>query len=289
MIELKCSQLKTIKITFKNMKTNLLDYLITRSDFSKTKFQASPLRKVAIELLLVSCTFYASIVPYGQSQALAGETSTKVKNFQVTFNPPAGDRPQTSTGGASRSIGQCINQAENADLPLAPLLPASAKGLTVASHPTVLAYLPETAANKVFFSWQDENNNDHYQNILPIENQGGIISLTLPEDAPPLEIGKNYQWAIAVMCDGRLQPDSPMIVGQIQRVAIESTLSDRLNNASALETAAIYGEAGIWYETVAILAQLKITQPNNPSLASNWQELLTSVELEKFATTPLVN
>lgn len=47
------------------------------------------------------------------------------------------------------------------------------------------------------------------------------------------------------MCDGRLQPDSPMIQGQIQRVEISPTLSDRLKNANSLEAAAIYGEAGV--------------------------------------------
>ncbi|MGL5942941.1 MAG: DUF928 domain-containing protein [Waterburya sp.] len=245
------------------------------------------------------------ITPFSQSQAIAQETSKStavkpavgqaqgipapsVKGLKVTFNPPAGDKPKISTGGASRSHGQCINQAENSALPFAALIPTSALGLTVASHPTLLAYLPETNASKVLFSWQDENNQEHYQTILPIENKTGIISLTLPEDAPPLEVGKNYQWALAVMCDGRLQPDSPMIQGQIKRVEITSSLSDRLKNANPLETAALYAEAGIWYETVATLAQLTANQPNNSDIKSNWQNLLTSVGLEKVATTPLV-
>ncbi len=47
-----------------------------------------------------------------------------------------------------------------------------------------------------------------------------------------------------------------MIQGQIQRVEMTPSLSDRLKNANPLETAALYGEAGIWYETVATLAQL---------------------------------
>ena len=181
------------------------------------------LRHSTVKSLLMFCTLSALIIPYWQAKAVAGESALK-----VTFNPPGEDKPQASTGGASRSIGQCINQAENSDLPLTPLLPADALSLTVASHPTVLAYLPKTSANKVFFSWQDEDNNHLYQTILPIENKAGIVSLTLPEDAPPLEVGKNYQWAIAVMCDGRLQPDSPMIRGQIQRVEMTPGLSDRL-------------------------------------------------------------
>ena len=257
---------------------NLKSILKIKSNLSEMKY------------LLTFCALTILISPYWQSKAIAQKNSNSgsVKSFKVTFNPPAGDKPKHSIGGASRTIGKCINQAENSNLPLAPLLPVAAKGLTVASHPTVLAYLPQTSAQKVFFSWRDEHDNDHYQTILPIENKAGIISLTLPEDAPPLEVGKNYQWSLAIMCDGKLKPDSPIIQGSIQRVEIAASLSDRLNNANALETAAIYGEAGIWYETVATLAKLQTTQANNSSLTSNWQELLSSVGLEKVATTPLI-
>ena len=243
-----------------------------------------------VQSLLIFLSLTTLIAPYWQSKAIAQDNtnSGSATRFKVTFNPPAGDQPKTSIAGASRSIGQCINQAQNSNLPLAPLLPASAQGLTVASHPTVLAYLPATSAQKVFFSWQDENNNDHYQTILPVENKAGIVSLTLPDEAPPLEVGKNYQWSLAIMCDGKLQPDSPIVQGAIQRVEIEPGLSTRLQHANTLETAAIYGEAGIWYETIATLATLQTTQPHNSSLTSNWQELLTSVGLEKVASTPLI-
>ena len=271
------------------MKNNLLDNLIKFVRFFLLKYNPNTSQYMIVKLLLVGCIFSTLISPYGDKViAQENAASNDGKTFKVTFNPPDKKSPQKSRGGASRTIGQCINQTENSDVPFAPLLPAESQGLTVASHPTVLAYLPETTAQKALFSWQDENNKDHYQTVVPIQNQGGIISLTLPEDAPPLEVGKNYQWALAVMCNSRLQPDSPVIQGQIQRVAKTSALSDRLKNASALETAAIYGEAGIWYETVAVLTQLRTTQPNNSDLTLNWQELLTSVGLEKVATTPLV-
>ena len=240
--------------------------------------------------LVTFCALTILITPYWSSKALAQENSAPVTapKFKVTFNPPAGDRPKTNRAGASRSIGQCINQAENSDLPFSPVLPVSAPGLTAAAHPTVLAYLPQTSAKQIFFSWRDDNNNEHYQTILPLTNQGGVISLTLPEDAPALEVGKNYQWALAIMCDGKLQPDSPMIQGQIRRVAITTSISDRLQNASLLEAAAIYGEAGIWYETVATLAQLKTAQPSDQNLASNWSDLLTSVGLENISQVPTI-
>lgn len=269
---------------------------------------ANKIRQLPDKFLITFCTLIIAITSGWQSKAVAQKNSVAAsimesdrslasafktrkrgaKASKVTFDPPAGERPKNTAGGASRSIGRCIKQAENMALPFTPLIPSSNQGLTVASHPTVLAYLPKTSADRVYFSWHDESSNNHYQTILPIKNQGGIVSLTLPQNAPPLEIGKNYKWSLAIMCDKKLQPDSPTIEGQIKRVAVESNLSVLLSNAGALETAAIYGEAGIWYETLNTLAKLKMAQPRNPTLSYNWQELLNSVELEKFATIPLI-
>ena len=233
------------------------------------------------------------ILPIWQMRAIAQSDSSisiipsRSAKFKVTFDPPTEDMPRKSTGGASRTISQCVDPLEYDDIPFSALLPASTQGLTAASHPTILAYLPETDAQKVFFSWRDENNQDHYQAILPITKRSGIISLNLPEDAPPLEVGKNYQWAIAIMCNDRLQPDSPMVQGQVKRVELASAIQSRLDHDISLNNAAIYGETGLWYETVATLAQLKKAQPNNQNLALNWSNLLTSVGLAEVAEAPL--
>ena len=258
------------------MNDNLSRYLISNTILWKN---------LSVKSLFVLFVLAVSIAFCGQGETAAHEnhastTSTKLK---VTFDPPAEDMPKTSMGGASRSTGQCINMdATESAIPFSALLPANDEGLTVAARPTVLAYIPETSADRLFFSWQDENNGDHYQTVLPM-NRTGIVSLTLPEDAPPLEINKNYQWALGIMCDGRLQPDSPMVQGQVKRVAIAPGLSDRLQNASSLERAVLYGEAGIWYETAAALEQLKKTQPQDLDVVANWQDLLTSVGLAEIA------
>lgn len=273
------------------MKLNSFKYL--NSHNSSTLDKPSQFRFSKFKSFLGFFALGVSILPIWQIQAIAQSDSdlstmpTQSTQFKVTFDPPAEDMPKRTTGGASRTISQCVNQLEYGDIPFSALLPASTQGLTAASHPTILAYLPETDAQKVFFSWREENNQDHYQAILPIANRGGIISLNLPENAPPLEVGKNYQWAIAIMCDDRLQPDSPMVQGQVQRVELASAIESRLDNDISLNNAALYGETGLWYEMLATLAQLKIAQPNNQDLALNWSNLLSSVGLAEVAEAPL--
>lgn len=225
------------------------------------------------------CSFYLP------AQAQTNIASTQ--KIKVTFNPPGKKQPKNTTGAASRNLNQCGNRPLNS-VPFTPLLADGVLGLTVASHPTVLAYLPESSARKVFLSWQDENNENIYQAIIPINGKAGIYRLTLDQKAPALQIGKTYSWTLAMMCDNKLKPDSPIVQGQIERVELKSDLVQKLQNVSPLEKASLYGQAGIWYEAVATLAQLKTANVNERDLGLSWKEFLTSVGLEKLVEMPLI-
>ncbi len=65
-------------------------------------------------------------------------------------------------------------------------------------------------------------------------------------------------------------------------------LAEISEEMTKLEQAALYAEAGIWYETIATLAQLKQEQPNNSNLLSVWEEILTSVGLGELAQAEFV-
>lgn len=264
------------------MKANPLKYL-NRYDCKKNRYISRYLWSFLVLGFLIA--------PLDQGSAIAQDNKNILNTsnqFKVTFDPPDEDQPRNSTGGASRTISQCLSKGgENNNSYFSALLPASNQGLTAVSHPTILAYLPETSAKKAFFSWIDEDNNEHYQAIVPIEQKGGVVNYSLPETAPALEVGKSYTWAIGIMCDGRLKPDSPVIQGQIKRVELASDLKSKLDSNTSLKNAAIYANGGLWYDTVATMAQLKTAQPNNPNLNFNWEELLNSIGLKDIAQSPL--
>ena len=209
------------------------------------------------------------------------------KKNRVTFDPPKGDKPQQTIGGASRG-DQCPLDSQAIDLPITPLIPTATQALTVQSHPTLLVYLPQTSAKKAYFAVRDENEDYDYQTILPVSDSAGIVSLTLPKDAPDLSVDKEYQWSLILMCDGKLRPDSPVATGSIKRVASTPYMAQKLPGGNLLESAAIFGEAGIWYDTVAALAQLKTARPNDDFISNNWQNLLATAGLEKVAKAEFV-
>ncbi|MGD2181785.1 DUF928 domain-containing protein [Lusitaniella coriacea] len=218
----------------------------------------------------------------------------------ITFAPPNNPAPVATTGGGIR--GNITFASPNNPAPVAttgggvrgeveseviPLLPETKAGYTIAPRPTLYLYIPPTSVRQVFFSLQDENRQTTYQTTLEISGQGGIVSITLPENAPELEVGKYYAWFFApIEPDGILRPDNYGVTGWIKRVAVPSEVQDV--SLSPLERAAVYAESGIWYDTLEILASARQVQAENTSLGTEWTDLLKQVGLEAVADRPLV-
>jgi hypothetical protein len=115
-----------------------------------------------------------------------------------------------------------------------------------------------------------------------------VIGVKLPASAPALEVGKNYKWSLVMVCGGELEPDSPGVEGWVRRVAPTPTLKSQKQLEVSLESASELAKAGIWYDALSALAQLRQAQPENLALSAHWKELLESVKLDAIATEPLI-
>lgn len=252
-------------------------------------------KSLRIAILSTGLFLTTGLIPGLQASVKAQQQpSGQVANFpgssvlHITFDPPGPGKPKDTAGGASRDGSQCSQDLVSQSSCVKPLMPATQDGLTLAERPVFLVYVPQTSAKQVFFSLVDENNQHIYQAKVPITGNSGILSFQLPDNAPALEIGKNYQWAFIIVGEQGLKPDSPVVQGAIKRIAADTTLKSQLANASPLERAALYGKAGIWVDTISTLAELRKAQPHDVNLAENWKELLTSVGLEAIANQPLL-
>ncbi|HIK33346.1 MAG TPA: DUF928 domain-containing protein [Oscillatoriales cyanobacterium M59_W2019_021] len=197
---------------------------------------------------------------------------------EVEFQLPDDAAPRNSQSGGVRG---------NETPLLTALLPTTQTGRTISARPTFYVYVPPTASDQAFFSLQDEEGNAVYHTTLEISGEGGTIAISLPEDAPELEIGKNYLWMFAPMNpDGILRPDNYNVIGWVKRV--ESTFDEaRMVSLSPIERATEYAKAGIWYDTLEVLVSAQLDQPQHSTLASEWKDLLAQVGLEQVATEPI--
>jgi hypothetical protein len=205
---------------------------------------------------------------------------------QVTFRPPKTQAPRTSTGGASRDASTCgADMSATTEASVTPLLPKTNIGLTLAERPPILVYVPQTKAKKALFALRDEQGQQYYQTTLALPKKPGVIEIQLPSSVSALKISKNYQWSLVMICTEELEPDSPWVSGWIRRVESERSF----NSQSSLEVASQLASMGIWYDSLATLAELKRRQPNNSTVATSWQEMLKSVDLSAIAEVPLAN
>ncbi|KOR36649.1 hypothetical protein AM228_11825 [Planktothricoides sp. SR001] len=201
-------------------------------------------------------------------------------NFE-TKEPDEGE-PEQTVGAGSRNAEKCTDPQDYKALTL--LVPANTVALTVAERPMFFVYFPKTVATQAELSLRDEQGNGIYQTIFDLGETPGIQGIQLPITAPALEVGRRYQWSIAMICNADDRLRDQVADAWIQRIDLPASLSQQLQNAAIAEQASLYAQNGIWYDTISTLAEF-ISQSENSTVATNaWQQLLSSetVQLDQF-------
>ena len=213
----------------------------------------------------------------------------------IKFRPPTGLRPPDIRevarleGGATRGGSFWRGQPPTA------LLPDSGTGLTVAEYPTIFVYVPllevpRTTVRTAEFVLRDEKGNQVYATTFTLPDTEGIVSISIPATGTltPLKIGKEYGWNFLLIPDPDDRAQNSLVEGSIKRVPLSPTLVRELQKASPNDRPAMYAEAGIWYETLTTLAELRRANPNDATLANQWKDLLRSVGLNRIAEKNLL-
>ena len=190
--------------------------------------------------------------------------------------------PDQTVGGSSRTNLYGSNPALSSSLSMMAVMPESFYGTTLLERPTFMAYLPASGVQEAVFSVKDEAGNLVYRAVVPISGDAGIVAISMPAEAPALEVDKNYQWFVALKLDGRLTPNSPFVDGWIRRIEPASALAEPLVEGDVLADAEALAESGVWYDSAALFAQLRIEQPENSEIARHWEEFLNSVSLDEL-------
>lgn len=250
-------------------------------------------KKYQLHLTAFSLTLSVGLVSThglpAQVQAQIASTNQGVSsNWKISqaFEPPPGGALPTTAGGGTRSL--CLRSRK----PLTALIPKSGLGQTLEAHPSILVYLPENQAQNAEFLLKDENEKDVYRTTFPVPKTGaGIFSFKLPADktSPPLVVGKNYRWYLALICQPENRREDLFVGGLLVRVQPSAGLRKALEKVAPQQRPGLYAKFGIWQDALTTLAQLRRAKPDDPAIAANWQALLNSVGLEKMVAEPLLN
>ena len=242
-------------------------------------------------IILISYSLI-TITSFSQSVLANNEKSAKKPQKQkIVFNwptPPPVEIPKgRPRGGGSR--GPCQDYHN-----LTALVPVNNEinkivwGKTIAHHPEFLFYLPQ--GSSLEFVLQDEADNYVYRTSRQIspDNQG-IVSISIPHTVQSLEPNQIYKWTLSLACENDSYGAFVYVKGSIEKVALEPNLQTQLKTVDKIEKAVIYAREGIWYDAIALLAQLRSENPNDEQIDSMWSELLEQVNLTEIASQPVLN
>lgn len=228
---------------------------------------------------------------------MLGQTPTFNSSRQfdqpLVFNapPPPNDinAPSNRTAGGKRGCETMDKQLTPKRKLLTALVPVYGPpnselvlGATTASHPTFWFYVPYTAPLPGEFALQNEAGQIIYQTSVSVSATPGVVSVSLPSTASPLEVGKRYHWYFNIYC----QPQQPPVFvdGWIRRVELNPVLTSQLEKATPKERIALFASKGIWYEALTGAAELSRTDPSR----TDWAALLQAAGLGNLASEPTI-
>ncbi len=202
----------------------------------------------------------------------------------VNFKPPDVTAPDNRQGATHRG------DACPKDLSIIPLIPKSNDGLTLAESPTFLAYVSHSSTQVEFTLQADDGKGTEVYKTTFKADKPGIVQVTIPaagDRKKSLEIGQRYEWSFSVACNE--DPSGNYFVkGIVQRIEPQETLKQDLANSDPMARAIAYANHGIWYDTLATVAQMRRLAPDDSESRAEWTQLLESQGLESVAAQPLV-
>ncbi|MBD1884475.1 DUF928 domain-containing protein [Microcoleus vaginatus] len=201
----------------------------------------------------------------------------------VNFKPPDVTAPDNRQGGTHR--GCQLRQG----LSITPLIPESNIGLTLTESPTFFVYVSQPAAQVEFVLLNEDESEVVYETTIK-NDKAGIVGVSLSEKGKTknIEVGKRYVWSFALACDPLERSGDYIVKGWMQRIEPQATLKSDLANPDPMAKVIAYAKNGIWYETLATLAEMRRLAPDDSRLTTEWTQLLQSQGLESIAAQPVV-
>ena len=215
--------------------------------------------------------------------------SAQAQSRKVRYVPPTNlDAPIVSASGITRSAG-CTTACLIA---LVPDLQSEATPVpqTISERPTIYFLTPKIRGLAYFRLYDGDSSvlerKPIYQTSFSINNEAGLIAFKMPDDAPILEIGKRYTWDFKVTPSYRprmgISEEPKIVSGTMRRILPPKKLVARLSKTSlSSDRAALFAQESIWFETIQILAEAKLTVPKNTEIFDEWTALLKSANLDR--------
>ena len=134
-------------------------------------------------------------------------------------------------------------------------------GKTISAHPTFFFYLPyepTTPPKNVEFELLNKEEDEVYTTTKQFSSIPGVMSISIPETEPPLEVGQNYYWSLYFIHDDKQLAKDDYVSGWVKRVEPSLELKSKLATATTeWELLPFYTEKSLWFDALSALARLQ--------------------------------
>jgi hypothetical protein len=165
------------------------------------------------------------------------------------------------------------------------------KDYTLSEQPTLWFYIPYTSTEVQSIEFTLHNaqlTKTLYRATVPAPATAGIIAVPT-QSSSILETGKNYRWKLVIQCKSKSTDEPDLVVnGWLQRLELPVNLSSQIRSASPRQRTQLYLDADGWYDALTNLAELRLKDPQDPTLQDQWRQLLKTAGWNDLTEKPLM-
>jgi uncharacterized protein DUF928 len=189
-----------------------------------------------------------------------------------TYKPPLRGAPAGRIGGGTRGSGR--------EVFVLTVLAPDHSALTVSEQPSLYWFISNATSLPIEVTLMDLRTTKPVLEARVAEPVApGVQRIRLADHGVRLETGVPYRWFVAVVPDSGRRSKDVLAGGAIERIAPPDALRAKLAGAPKEEAAAIFAEAGVWYDALAAISDLIESAPNDAGLRKQRAMLLTQVGL----------
>ena len=232
---------------------------------------------IVVALAVVAAAAFAAepreVPPAGKPEAPARMKQA----LAPVYKPPPRGMPGGRVGGGTRGTRE-------RDIFVLSVLAPDHTGLTTKEQPSLFWFISAQTALPVELTIVDPA---AVQPILetrlsaPVER--GVHRVRLAEHGVRLRPSVAYQWSITVVPDPARRSRDILASGTIERVEADAELKQQLPGARVENLAAVYAQAGIWYDALEAISDVIESAPEDATLRRYRAELLAQAGLPAVA------
>jgi hypothetical protein len=206
-------------------------------------------------------------------QSLKDQENITTASVQApVYTPPKRGAPGGRVGGGTRGPQR--------DVFVLSVLAPDHSGFTANEQPSLYWFISKSTSLPVEFTVMEPQGVEPIlETRIPAPVQAGVHRIRLSDYNIRLAPGVAYRWFVAVVPDADRRSRDILAGGAVERVEMPADLEAKLAQAPKSDLPSIYGEAGLWYDTVAAISELIEAAPQDQALRQQRTALLSQVGL----------